>query len=482
MIPILYEKNEERFTSNGLGLLTSCTDCKVTEERNGVYECNFSIPVDAPNFDLVKCGRIIGVSHDETGDVQPFDIVSYTKPLNGVIDFHAVHISYRQSGIVARGTNINSLSAAFNMLSNGLPENPFTYSADFASNAYMAAADGVPRSVRQMLGGVEGSILDTYRGEYEFNKFNVILHRSRGQERDFAIRYGVNMTEYNDESDFSGSYTSCVPYWTGNDNGNDIVVVGSRVDLGVSSYSGRNICVPLDLTDKFEDKPTTAELQNMALSYMRSVSAQLPSQTIKVSFLRIQDMAGYEDYSALLRCNICDTINVVFPRYGMSGRFKIVKTVWNVLAGRYEEMELGALSMSLSEALGITNTTDSLNSINDLSVGGDLAVGGDASIVGTLNASNVQRNGHDYITYKDYTLSITYSAGTVGTRGAEVTANGALANYTPISATIIAGNTYYSSYVARVASGGTITLSAYRATTGARNNDSVTVRVAYRAN
>lgn len=482
MIPIIYESTETTFSSNGLGRLRDMIDCRVFEERNGIYECDFSYPVDGANYDLIQCGRIIAVTHGETIDVQPFDIVSYSKPINGIVEFHAVHISYRQSGLVASGTNINSLSAAFAMLSNAEPENPFTYESDISSTAYMAAADGVPRSVRQLLGGIEGSILDTYRGEYEFDKFRVYLHSDRGIARNFTIRYGVNMLDYKDEADFSSSYTSCVPYWTGNYNGNDIVVVGSRVDLtDVTSYVDRNICVPLDLTDKFEDKPTTAQLQNMALSYMRSVRPELPTQNITVDFVRLQDM-GYDWLDDLLDCNICDTINVVFPRYGMSGRFKIVKTVWNVLAGRYEEMELGALSMSLSEALGITNTADSLNSINDLSVGGDLAVGGDASIVGTLNASNVQRNGHDYITYKDYTLSITYSAGTVGTRGAEVTANGALANYTPISATIISGNTYYSSYVARVASGGTITLSAYRATTGARNNDSVVVRVAYRAN
>ena len=61
MIPILYDSNELSFTSNGLGRLRDCISCMVTEERNGVYECDFSYPVDGANFDLIIPGRIIGV-------------------------------------------------------------------------------------------------------------------------------------------------------------------------------------------------------------------------------------------------------------------------------------------------------------------------------------------------------------------------------------------------------------------------------------
>lgn len=473
MIPIIYESSEVSFTSNGLGRLRDCINCVVTEERNGIFECDFEYPIDGANFDLIQCGRIIGVTHDDTGTVQPFDIVSYSRPISGVVSFHAVHISYRQSGMVVQGTNINSLTDAFTLLGTAQPSNPFTYDTDITSTAYMAAADGVPRSVRQMLGGIEGSILDAYGGEYEFDRFRVILHRNRGVSRDFAIRYGVNMLDFKDETDFSGTYSSCIPYWKGNDNGNDVIVTGSRVDLGSEAYNGQNICAPMDLSEKFEDKPTAVQLQNMALTLMQSRQTTLPAQNITVDFVRLQDL-GYDWLDTLLQCNLCDTIEVVFPRYNMSGRFKIVKTEWDVLAGRYNKMELGALSMSLSEALGITNTADAINSINDLSVSGDLSVGGDISTAG-----GYYKGGYALTTYEDYTFSVTYSAGTVGTRGAEYTDSGAKTGYTPVSATVIAGNTYYSSYVARVASGGTVTLSAYRATTGARNNDSVTVRVFY---
>lgn len=353
MIPILYERNETEFTSNGLCRLRDCLSFVVTEERNGIYEASFDYPVDGANYDMIQCGRIVAAIHDDSGDVQPFDIVSYTKPISGVVTFHAVHVSYRLNYIVARGTGVVNVDSAFTMLKDsGQPENPFTYSADFLSTAYMASADGTPRSVRQFLGGVEGSILDTYGGEYGFDRFSVKLYAHRGIDRNFTIRYGVNLLSYSDEVDYQETYSSCIPFWSSNGD----KVIGNRVDLSTATYNGRNNCIPLDLTEKFEGKPSTSDLQTMALSHMQSRQSQLPTQTIKVDFVRLRDMGEFADYQDLLECNLCDTIGVVFPLYGMSGRFKIVKAEYNVLSERYVSMELGALSTSLAEALGITTT------------------------------------------------------------------------------------------------------------------------------
>ena len=391
MIPILYEKNEAAFSSNGLGRLRDCISCVVTEERNGIYECDFEYPINGLHYELIQVGRIIGVTHAESNDIQPFDIVSFTKPIDGIVTFHCTHISYRQSFMTVTGSNINSLSDAFTLFGTATPANPFTYSSDITGSGYMACADGVPRSVRQMLGGIEGSVLDTYGGEYEWDRWNVILHSARGTTRSFSIRYGVNMLTYDDEYDVSESYTSCIPYWTDGEN----TVIGSQVDSGVPTQADHGECVPLDLSDKFESQPTAVQVQNAATSYMSSTRPYLPTQTIKVSFARLQDMAGYEQLHNLERCELCDTIKVIFPDYNTNGYFKIVKTVWNVLENKYEEMELGSLSASLSEALGISVSLNSGSGgggggvVDDLTVNNNLTVGNNATITGNLTASNI---------------------------------------------------------------------------------------------
>lgn len=393
MKPILYDFGETLFTSNGLGRLDDCIECLVTEERNGIYECDFTYPVTGARFDDIVPGRSIAVTHGDGGDVQPFDIVSMSRPIDGKVVFHAVHVSYRLTGIVAKATNINTLADAFQALvETAQPSDAmvFNFRTDFSRNGYCAAFDGIPRTVRQLLGGVEGSILDTYGGEYEFDRFNVILHSARGQKRDFTVRYGVNLTEFQDDTDYQGTYTSCVPYWSGGDGGVIVTCNPLKVDSGFVSYDGRDTCIPLDLTDKFESKPTRAQLRQAALSVMQSKQTNLPSQNISVDFLRLQDFEEFKDFANLLECKLCDSIDVVFPRYNMQGTFKIVRTVWDVLEGRYKEMELGNLQTSLAEALGISDGTQGrvvdgrvyVNGDDEVEVLGDLAVTGNATING----------------------------------------------------------------------------------------------------
>lgn len=421
MIPILYDSAETTFSNNGICRLPEMITAVVTEERNGVYEIDFEYPITGANYDQIQLGRVIACYHEDSEDVQPFDIVSATKPINGVVSFHGVHISYRLSGHVTSGTNINSLADAMNLLTQATPAlDGWTFSADFTSSAYMAAGDGVPRSIRQMLGGVEGSILDTYGGEYEFNKTNVILHSARGSVAGFSIRYGVNMVDYSDETDYSESYNSVVPYWIGDDNGNEVVVQASRVDSGATMYNGRTECIPLDLSDKFETKPTAAQLQTMATSYMSSNQTHLPKRTITVDFINLSDSVEYAEYEQLMSCKLCDEIRVVFPRYGMDGLYKIVKTEYDVLKERYQAMELGTLSTTLSEALGVGKESAFQSGAGD----GNLNVAGNITAGGTIIAEG-RISGQRETVYDN-------SSGWTPSTSAGTTVNGAIANYSQV--------------------------------------------------
>lgn len=449
MIPILYDTNETAFVNNGLARLHDCVSCIVTEERNGIYECDFEYPVTGANFDLIQVGRIVAVTHDDTGDVQPFDIVSYTKPIDGIVTFHCTHISYRQCYITctAPKDSIGTINDAWYQFYNNVsPSNPFTYNwYDLPTQfGYMAAADGLPHSVRQMLGGMEGSVIDTFGGEFEFDKWNVKLYAARGTVRDFSIRYGVNMLEYNDELNSEGSYSSCVPYWA---NGEEIVI-GNRTLSNGSTVTGRGECVPLDLTDKFETKPTKTQLQNMAKSYMNANHTFLAGQTITVSFVRLQDMGEYADFQNLLTCRLCDTINVIFPDYKTQGQFKIVKTVWNVLEKRFEEMELGTLSASLAEALGLTTQADKTSSVfSSLTVENTLYVDGHPSGLiyeELLIADNVSVNSGTIFDGNANIAKTGYTAlGVVGFRANNASSGGANGGSAAVTHAYISNDTAY---------------------------------------
>lgn len=355
MIPILYEYNEAAWTSNGLGRLYDCLTAEVTEERNGIYEAEITYPVDGVNFGLIKKGRIIAMTHDDSGTVQPFQIVRITRPINGVVTFHAVHISYRLNGAVAVGSDIGSMAAALNLVNNATPNFGFAITSDITSTEPLLIADGIPKTVRQIINGGEGSIIDTYGGEIECDKWVVYIRANRGVARDFTIRYGVNMTEYQDVEDWSDTYNSVVPYYAKDGT----IVVGPPQNVnGGSSWTGRIIRVPLDVTEECGDiVPGSGTVGFIADRIINQKRPDLPLRNMTVDFVRLQDFMDNEDLANLYTCRLCDTVNVSFPEYGTTGAFKIVKTVWDALGERYVEMELGNLSTTLSEALGISTTT-----------------------------------------------------------------------------------------------------------------------------
>jgi len=349
MIPILYEKTETAFSSNGLGRLSDCIRCIVTEERNGIFECEFDYPVTGVLFNEIQEGRIIACTHDEQGDIQPFDIYRRTEPINGVVTFFAHHISYRLSEITVKPFTAGSCAEALSKIkTQSVTTNPFTFWTNKSVTASLIS--DVPKRAKGLLVGEEGSILDVYgTGEYEYDKFNVKLHLHRGQDTNVSIRYGKNLIDYTNEYDVSDAYTAVVPYWLGEvteegaEESTQVLVMLPELFItsGHSVPSGREVVVPMDLSDEFEDAPTVAELRTRAQSRLASSDAWLPNQTVTVDFVQLWQTEEYADYAPLQRLRLCDTCGVFVPMYDTALRLKIIRVTYNVLLDRYDEMELG---------------------------------------------------------------------------------------------------------------------------------------------
>ena len=351
MIPILYEKTETSFTTNGLGRLSDCSSCIVTEERNGIYECEFEYPVTGRLFPYIQEGRIIACTHDEQGDVQPFEIYRRTEPINGVVRFYARHISYRLNEITAKPFTAGSCAQAFGAIpGNSVGTNPFTFWTDKSVTADFIS--DVPRKIRNLLGGEENSILDVFgTGEYEFDKFTVKFHQHRGQDTNVSIRYGKNLVDYSNDYDAGEAYTAVVPYWIGDvsdSSGSSSVSSTEIVTLpewyissGHSVPSGREVIVPMDLSADFDTKPSVSQLRSKATSRLSSSDAWVPNQTMTVNFIQLWQTEEYKDYAPLQRLKLCDTCGIFIPMYNTSVRAKVIKVVYNVLLDRYDSMELG---------------------------------------------------------------------------------------------------------------------------------------------
>lgn len=376
MIPILYDNSETAFRSNGIGRLRDCVKCIVTEARNGIYECEFDYPITGVHYSDIREGMIVACTHDQTGDIQPFEIYRRKESVDGVVTFYAHHISYRLLNVILRPFTAEGITAALaGFKTNSVNDNPFTFWTDKTTQGTYAIKQ--PSSLREMLCGTSGSLLDVFgTGEYEFDRYTVRLWADRGADNGVTIRYGKNLADIERNKDLSATYNAVAPYWTDQDLDNVAtipeIIVASPTLINIASEPWTNDAsqqmtdengepfvfdyapvkaVPLDVTADFDNEPTPDQMRQKALAKMASGRHWLPSTNIDVDFVALEDTPEYADVAPLQRVSLCDTVRVVYPGIGLDVKEKVVKTAYNVLLNAYDKVELGNPTSSLADVI-----------------------------------------------------------------------------------------------------------------------------------
>lgn len=349
MIPILYDQTEKEFSSGGLGFMADCTRCQVSQERNGVFECEFEYPTTGPLYDQIHERRIIYATHDDTGKPQPFDIYARSAPIDGIVTFYAHHISYRLSNSVVMPFTATGVADAMAKIQENIVtdrDDDFKFWTDKTTVGDYEKK--VPSIARTILGGEEGSLLDQYgSGDYEFDKFTVRLYQSRGKETDVEIRYGKNLTNIEHKIDNSQSYNAIVPYWQNEETGALLTLPEGYLyhDDGTAYI----VAIPFPMNEYFETMPTVAAMRLKAQQLLDSSDAWTPSEGFEVNFVQLWQTEEYKDFAPLQRVNLCDTVRVYYPQLGVNAvREKVVKTVYNTLLDRYDEIILNELPTTLA--------------------------------------------------------------------------------------------------------------------------------------
>lgn len=344
MKPILFPSDATTFTTNGLGSLDP-TSCVVAEERNGQYELECVVPVESPHFNEIHNNMILVVIPGDGGSVhavsqrQAFRIYHVTEPLNGLVTLSARHISYDLSyNTVMPPITASTITTAFSAIAANMVEtNRFSFDTDKSTAATFKVT--VPQTARQLLGGQRGSILDVYGGEYQWDNWRVCLWNQRGTDTDVTLRYGKNITDLTQEENLENVVTGIVPYWANEDE--TLTLPEKSIDSQYASQYPYKRTVPVDFSSEWEEKPTVAQLRSRGQSYINSNRIGIPKVSIKVSFVALWQTDEYKDIAPLERVHLCDTVGVVFEKYGINTRAEVIKTEWDCLTERYLSIELG---------------------------------------------------------------------------------------------------------------------------------------------
>jgi len=347
MLPILFEHDATSWATFGIGVLSDTVSCEIEEKRNGSYELEMDYPITGAFFEEIALRRLIVAKPNYIDNPQPFRIYAISKPLNGIVTINAQHISYDLSGYVDAPFSEVGIQAAMSRILDSTIVTPspcpFSFQSDMSSTKPMVVKH--PQSVRALMGGVAGSLLDNYGGEWHFDGYTCTLNAARGENRGVSIQYGKNLLDLRQEENNESVYTAVYPYYYNSDT--DVLVVLPEKTIAASGTYPYTRILPLDLTSEFQEAPTEAQLRASAESYIASNSIGVPKVNLTISFL---ESDNWQD-----RIDLCDTVSVSFPALGVSASAKCIRTKWDVLKERYIEAELGSAKNSLAKTIAQTS-------------------------------------------------------------------------------------------------------------------------------
>lgn len=362
MIAVLYEQNETNFTNNGIGRLVDAISCEVHEEINGLYELTLTYPKDGQYADQLTERRFILAKPNQTSDPQPFRIYKITKQLKRLV-VNAQHLSYDLNGFPVNPFNATGVVPALTgLVTNSMLTCPFTTWTDI-TNTTSSYAQALPASFRERLGGVRGSILDAFGGEFEWDMFTVKLHAHRGSDNGVTIRYGKNLTEFENKRSNEAFYTGALAYW----EKDDVVIQGTiQYIQDHTNYPNERIMI---LEADFDDPPTQEQLDNYAADYIARNNIGRPfKDNLKINFVPLWQTEEYKNIAPLERVSLGDTVHVIYDEFNVS--MKVISYYFDVLTERYTEMELGTKKASLASTISdpIRSELDSVvsNAVSNL--------------------------------------------------------------------------------------------------------------------
>lgn len=417
---VLYDQNETSFTSNGLGYLPDATECIVTEELNGEFELQMEYPINGLRYKEIQHRRILLVKTNPYEDPQPFRIYNINKPIDGLVEINARHISYDLSGYAlpwvseedgtksklpfATGpasfmTNFPNL---VNQLNSGMPQ--FTYWTNSTEDWPRDPDDekenelkephwifvDQPMNARNLI----GQFTEKYKGEFKWDKFNVKFYgpvsgqseddtRYRGKDSGVVLRYGKNLTDLMQEEDSDkGMYTHIYPYWSGSieyikpngETGNKETIIELPEKLypvfkdHTPDYKRIYVydCTS-DYTAELQSKdgqkhPSDETLKEMCDKLIKDNKLGTPNITLTASFVQLSKSVEYKDLALLEKILLGDTVTVYYPDLDVDSTLKCTSVEYNVLTDEYRTITLGEANTSVSNTIANTASMSSSNS------------------------------------------------------------------------------------------------------------------------
>ena len=383
MRPILFNKNEQSFETYGLGEL-NVTKGTVTRERNGNYTLYAEIPANDPATAILEKEMKLKADAGLRTKNQTFEISRIVKDSSSIVKIYGQHISHKleymaiTNGRAFSGSAFTALAIWHNAT---IGDFRFDVWSDIQTTGKGVFDISKMENARQALGGVEGSILDIYGGEYEFDNMTIRLHKQLGRTAPTVLEYGRNILSAESDETIESAYTSVLPFATytpdkpegdTSDSQPDPVTVTlpeNYVDSKYKAlYAHRRIKV-VDFSSEFKsdskskDIPTPDKLRKLATDFMEKNAIGKPKINIKIEYADLAKTLDYADNGWIEELELCDIVPIYYPQIGLTDETAKVTTItYDFVNERNESVEFGDIGTNVRATMqsGLAGRVDDI--------------------------------------------------------------------------------------------------------------------------
>ncbi|ECK9808510.1 hypothetical protein FJG81_11180 [Listeria monocytogenes] len=368
--PVLYKADDADLLAglvpqnNGVGVLTNISNAVVTEEKQGAF--TFTFTYHAANefdedydlqkviFDNLEKRAVVKVKvNDFDGeklfriDESDFDVTSEIKTITaiaiGQYDLAANSFVYVNKKGATPAVALNAI------LDTAVVANNYTAWSDVTTTGNFSLEY---KTIAEAIAGTEGSIIDTWRTELEWDNFTIKMHKNRGANRGVRIEYAKNLLGLN-ETTTGDVVTRIIPFANIDDGGGgQLKIALKEVTIDAENVSDNEIALalPVDFSQEMMDRgyTTEAHLRSLATNYFKSTSANIPRISLDVDFVQLSKTEEYKEYAVLEQVALCDTVTIWHERYNKNIEATVNKYTYDPIDELYLSLELGDAKYSLN--------------------------------------------------------------------------------------------------------------------------------------
>lgn len=204
----------------------------------------------------------------------------------------------------------------------------------------------------------KNSIKEAYGGELRYDNFIIDMVDQRKADTTFYISSGKNLEELENEIDEISDDFATALIMVSQDELHlpEYVIKSPNFNKYSEGHYKLVRCDDIQLIDDSQEaiEIVYAQLRERAAEMFNEDKIDVPKLNYKINFIELQNTEEFKHVEGLQKAYLGNTVEVYYPKIEVTATERIIKTKFNVLKNKYEEIEIGEKLIDIKDIINGT--------------------------------------------------------------------------------------------------------------------------------